>query len=92
MRTIDPDISAALETVFEARRLKHVGDIRAKHHKQLEEQITTQIQLLSDDIEEVIPKSHPAHLLVLLLAVESKITKAFKEPEFKSDLEFPNGW
>jgi hypothetical protein len=94
MRTIDPDIAAALRTVFEARRGKHVGNIRAKHRKQLEEQIRTQIELLSDEVAEVIPKDHPAFPLILLLAVEGKVSKHFEEPEFKSVLGegIPNGW
>lgn len=93
MKTIDPDIAAAVRIVFEARRAKHVGRIRAKHARQLEEKLTTQIELLSDEIEEVIPKSHPAFPLILLLAVEGKVAKAFEEPEYVSALEeFPDGW
>ena len=94
MRAIDPDIAAALHTVFEARRGKHVGNIRAKHRLQLEEQITTQIELPSDEVAEVIPKDHPAFQLILLLAVKSKMSKHFEEPEFKSFLDesFPQGW
>ena len=92
MQTIDPDILAAVRTVFDALRAKHVGRIRAKHRRQAEEKLTTQIELLSDEIEEVIPKNHPAFQLILVLAVEGKLEKMFEEPEFKSELEFPNGW
>jgi len=92
MKTLDPDIAAAVRTIFEARQAHHRGKIKAKHRRQLEEKLTTQIELLSDEIEEVIPKSHPAFPLILVLAVEGKISKAFEEPEPPSDLEFPNGW
>lgn len=94
MRTIDPDILAAVRTVFEARRAKHVGRIREKHRKQAEERLTTQIELLADEIEEVIPKNHPAFQLILVLAVEGKLSKMFEEPEFRSSLDegFPQGW
>jgi hypothetical protein len=93
MRTIDPDILAACNAVFEGRRGKHVGNIRAKHRRQLEEQITTQIELLSDEVAEVIPKDHPAFPLILLLAVKSKVSKHFEEAEEPGlDESFPQGW
>jgi hypothetical protein len=93
MRTIDPDIAAAVRTVFEARRGKHVGNIRAKHRKQAEERLATQIELLSDEIEEVIPKDHPAFPLILLLAVKSKMSKHCEQPEEPGlDEGFPQGW
>jgi len=93
MKTIDPDIAAAVRTVFEHRRAKHVGRIREKHRQQAEDKMTTQIELLADEVAEVIPPSHPAFQLILLLVVEGKLAKAFEEPEYVSALEeFPNGW
>jgi len=94
MKTIDPDILAAVRTVFEARRAKHVGRIREKHRQQAEDKLTTQIELLADEVAEVIPPSHPAFQLILLLAVEGKLAKMFEEPEFRSFLDegFPQGW
>lgn len=92
MRTVDPAITAALQTIFEARRNTHVGKVREKQRKQLEEKITTQVELLCDEIEEVIPRNHPAFQLVLILAVTEKLKKFQVEPEYKSCLEFPENW
>jgi hypothetical protein len=91
MRGIDPDIAAAVKMVFEARRSHHVGRIREKQAKQLEAEIATQIELLSDEVEEVIPKNHPSFQLVLMLAVAEKLKRLMVEPEYKSCLEFPEG-
>ena len=57
--------------------------IRAKHDKQLDEQFETQLELLIDEVERAIPRSHPDFMKVLLLAVMSKVAKQQVEPEFK---------
>ncbi len=90
MKTIDPDIASALKKVFEVRRLHHVGNIRAKHQQQALDKLETKIQLIADEVEDVIPKDHPAFEMVLALTVIEKLTK---EPELKSELDhFPPGW
>lgn len=94
MQTIDPDIAAALQTVFEARRLHHVGKIKAKHQQQALDKLETKIQLIADELEEVLPKDHPAFEMVLVLTVMEKLRKTHQEPEYKSCLDesFPQGW
>jgi hypothetical protein len=90
MKTIDPDIAAALKKVFEVRRLHHVGKIRQKQQQQALDKLETKIQLIADEVEEVLPTNHPAFEMVLALTVMEKLTK---EPEFKSELDhFPPGW
>jgi hypothetical protein len=94
MNNVDPDVLAALRTIFEARRNSHLGKVHAKHSKQAEAQFETQIELLVDEVEKVCDPKHPAFLLVLMLAVMEKVNKATAEPEFRSFLGegIPNNW
>lgn len=92
MRTIDPDIRKAVELVFLARRAKHARSIRVKHELQARDRLETKLQLIADEVEEVLPKDHPAFEMVLALTVMEKLTKHNQEPEYVSCLEFPEGW
>jgi hypothetical protein len=86
MKEIDPDIAAAVRAVFETRRAEHVGKIRDKHTKQLEDELETKIQLLWDEVSQVLDPKHPLFPAVLLLTVVRKITKQPAEPEYRSCL------
>lgn len=83
-KDIDPDVVQAARKVFDTHR---VNNIRAKHHRQEQQKIETQVQLLVDEVSQVIPLTHPAFLAVLMLAASKKFDK--QEPEYKSALEFP---
>ncbi len=48
--------------------------------------------MLSEEIERVIPRTHPLFESVLLLTLLRRVERSQQEPEFKSDLEFPNHW
>ena len=94
MNNIDPDILYALKTVAADGESQRVVKVKAKHEKQVEQQFETQMELLSDEVERVVPRNHPLFDLVLILAVTRKIERRQQEPEFHSFLEdsFPQGW
>lgn len=92
MKNVDPDIIAALKTVAADGDSQRVLGVKARHQKQNQQRFETEMQLLSDEVERVVPRTHPLFELVLILAVTRKIERTHKEPEFRSALEFPNGW
>jgi cob(I)alamin adenosyltransferase len=94
MNKIDPDILHALKSLAVNEESKRAARITKKHIKQLDEQFQTQMELLTDEVERVIPKKHPMFYTVLLLAVARKIERSQQEPEFQSfvDEGFPAGW
>lgn len=92
MKHVDPDIIAALKTIAADEDSQRVLGVKARHAKQAAQQFETQMSLLSDEVERVVPRTHPLFELVLVLAVARKIQRTQQEPEFRSPLEFPNGW
>lgn len=92
MNKVDPDILAALETVAADADSQRLLKAKARHEKHSQQIFETQMELLSDEVERVVPRSHPLFELVLILAVARKLERKHKEPEFHSALEFPNGW
>ncbi len=89
---VDPDILAALKTVAAEGESQRVLNIKARHLNRVERHFETEMQLLSDEVERVVPRTHPLFDLVLILAVARKIERKQQEPEFHSVLEFPHGW
>jgi hypothetical protein len=89
---IDPDVIAAMKTLAVNGDRKRAQSIRARQRKQPDTMLETHIELLIDEVERVIPRTHPDFMNVLLLAVLKKITRT--EPEFKSYLEegLPQGY
>jgi hypothetical protein len=85
MKNIDPDVKAALLTLSVNGDRKRAQSIRARQRKQLDATFETHLELLIDEVERVIPRTHPDFMNVLLLAVVKKATR--HEPEFKSYLE-----
>ena len=94
MNNVDPDVLAAVQTVFEARRNSHAGKVKEKHRRQDAARFETQIELLFDEVQKVMDPKHPAFLLVLALTVMEKLQRQTAEPEFTSFLDegMPNGW
>ena len=90
---IDPDILYALKTLAndDSDRLVKVQAMQAKR---VQQQFETQMQLLVDEVERVVPRTHPLFDLVLTIAVARKVERKQQEPEFQSDLEagWPAGW
>lgn len=69
--------------------------IRKKHEEQLIERMTTHIELLSDELEQIVPRDSPLFMVLLSMAIMKKMEAGTeREPEFQSDLEagWPNGW
>ena len=83
-KDIDPVVVQAARKVFDTHR---ANNLRAKHQRQEQQKIETQVQLLVDEVSQVIPLTHPSFLAVLMLAASKKFDK--QEPEYKSALEFP---
>jgi len=94
MNNVDQDILFALRSVAADADTPRVLQARKRHAKHAEQQFATQMTLLSDEVERVVPRTHPLFDLVLVLAVARKIerTQIQQEPEPDSALEFPNGW
>jgi hypothetical protein len=90
MKHVDPDIIAALRSIAADEESQRVLAARKRHDEHTRRRIETEMSLLSDEVEAVIPKEHPLFDTVLLLTVLRKVTKT--EPEPQSALEFPNGW
>ena len=88
----DPDILAALKTVAADGDSQRVLQAHKRHDEATQRRFETQLELLSDEVEKVVPRTHPLFELVLVLAVTRKIERKQQEPEFHSALEFPNGW
>lgn len=89
---IDPDIAAALKAIAADVERLRVAKVRARHAKQAEQRFETEMELLTDEVERVIPKDNPLFPIVLLLAVARKIERTQVEPKFKPFADFPNGW
>ena len=89
---VDPDIVFALKTVAADGDSQRVLNAKARHEKHTEQHFETQMELLSDEVERVVPRSHPLFELVLILAVTRKMERKQQDPEFHSALEFPNDW
>ena len=92
MNRVDPDILAALESVAADADSPRIRSLKARHDKRSQQAFNTQMELLSDEVERVVPRSHPLFEVVLVLTVARKLERTQKEPEFRSALEFPNGW
>ena len=91
MNHVDPDILFALKTVA-SDDSQRILNVKARHQKQAAQRFNTQMELLADEVERVVPRTHPLFDLVLILAVARKVERTQQEPEFRSALEFPNGW
>lgn len=92
MKPIDKDIIAALKSVAGDGESQRVLQARKRHDEHTQRRFETEMELLSEEVETVVPRSHPLFNLVLLLAVTRKIERTQQEPEVRSALEFPNNW
>ena len=94
MNNVDPDILAALKTVAAEGESQRVLNIKARHLNRVERHFETQMELLTDEVARVVPRTHPLFDLVLILAVTRKIERKQQTPEFRSFLDegFPRGW
>jgi hypothetical protein len=94
MNNLDPDLLFVLKTLAANGELERVAKVKAKHEKQLEERVYTQVELLADEVERVVPRDHPLFMPVLLGTALRKVLAAQQEPEFRSFLDegFPQGW
>jgi hypothetical protein len=92
MNNVDPDILAALKTVAGDSDSHRLLQVHKRHDEAAQRRFETQMELLSEEVERVIPRNHPLFELVLILAVTRKVERTQQEPEFHSALEFPNGW
>ena len=92
MRHVDPDILAALKSVAADEDSQRVMRAHKLHDAATQRRFETEMELLSDEVEKLVPRSHPLFELVLILAVARKMEHKQQEPEFHSALEFPHGW
>jgi hypothetical protein len=89
---LDSDLLSVLKNIAGRGEIQRVAKVHAKHQRQLEERINTQVELLSDEVERVIPRNNPLFMQVLFCTVLHKLARNIQEqpePEFRSYLEFP---
>jgi hypothetical protein len=92
MNRVDPDIVASLKSIAAVGEAARQVQVRKRHDAATKRRFETQMELLSDEVEQVVFRNHPLFQSVLLLTVIKKMTKVQDEPKFESELEFPNGW
>jgi hypothetical protein len=92
MNNHDPDILAALKSIAVGAQSTRLAHVRKRHDAATARRFETQMELLSDEVEELVPRNHPLFESVLVLTVLRKMQHTHREPEFESELEFPNGW
>lgn len=100
MNNVDPDIIGALKTLAADGESARVLQAHKRQDEATQRRFETQMELLSEEVERVVPRSHPFFDVVLILAVARKIERAEalaearKHPEFIPDFEkgFPQGW
>ena len=94
MNRVDSDILFALKTVASDGDAQRLLKMKERHSHQDQKRFETQVELLADEVERVVPRSHPLFDLVLILAVARKVERSQQEPEFIPDFDrgFPAGW
>jgi hypothetical protein len=100
MKSVDPDILAALKSIAADADTPRVLAARKRHHEHTLQRFQTEMQLLSDEVERVVPRTHPLFDLVLVLAVARKIERTQTQQEAQQEAEFipdfgkgfPQGW
>jgi hypothetical protein len=92
MKQIDSDVLFALKSVAADADSVRVSAARKRHDEHTRLRFETEMELLSEEVETLVPRTHPLFELVLILAVTRKLERSQKEPEYHSALEFPNNW
>src|SRR5271166_2619239 len=81
MNTLDPDIVAALRSIAADGESHRVSQARKRHDEATQRRFETQMELLSDEVEQLIPRTHPLFESVLLLTVIRKIGHTDPRPQ-----------
>lgn len=89
---IDPDIHYALQRIDAGLQAKRAERINQKHERDSIARVETLFELLADEVAVYVPRTHPAFHVVLCMTVIRKMQRQQQEPEFRSELEFPNNW
>lgn len=95
MNRVDPDIVASLKSLAAVGEAARLMQVRKRHDAATKRRFETQMELLSDEVERVVPRNHPLFESVLFLTVLRKIQHTQQEPEIVIDFDefpFPNGW
>lgn len=87
MNNIDTDVIAALKTLAADGDSQRVLQAHKRHDEHTQRRFETEMELLSEEVERVVPRSHPLFDFVLILAVTRKIERTQQEPEFHSFLD-----
>lgn len=101
---IDPDILASIKrhdlTGEHQQEVQRLLGVKRRREDQLVNRIETQLELLADELEQVMPRTHPKFQAVLMGAFIRRVTRAKRlaeaqrEAEFDAYLDggFPQGW
>jgi hypothetical protein len=87
MNNLDPDILSVLRTIGASGESRRVAKVTAKHERQAVDRLETQLELLAEEVEAVIPRTHPLFNIVLIGAALQKVLRTTAEPEFRSYLD-----
>jgi len=84
---LDPDVLAVITAMDKKPERQRQKAARAKHQRQSVNTLETQLELLVDEVQRVIPRTHPDFEMVVITAMLRKFARQHEEPEYKSCLE-----
>jgi hypothetical protein len=102
MSNVDPDVLAVLKALDLSGERKRFAKVKLKQKRRdvhkFADRLETMGELLIDEVEKVLPQSHPLFMRVWFNALLNKLQWAHdqmqqQEPEYKSALDhFPPSW
>jgi hypothetical protein len=92
MRNIDPDIAEVLRMLQAGREAKRVGKVRAKNLETARDKIETMIELVGEELEAHIPRTHPMFLPALTAIVIHKVERQCRPEEPVETSPLAEGW
>jgi serine phosphatase RsbU (regulator of sigma subunit) len=84
--SVDKDVLAVLKTMAAPVEEARLAKLKAKHNRLTQRQVETQLELLADVVEQVIPRTHPLFNAVLLETAILKVSQEHEQPEDESFL------
>ncbi|HEX6822681.1 MAG TPA: hypothetical protein VF123_11535 [Candidatus Sulfotelmatobacter sp.] len=91
MKNLDPDLQHVLQKLGAGLKARCEADrlakVQAKREQQLLDKLETTLELMGDELEAVIPRTHPMFNLILIEAVTHKVISRLQKDEFQSYID-----
>ena len=91
MNNLDPDLQHVLQKLGAGLRVRceaeRLAKVHAKRERQLLDKLETTLELMGDELEAVIPRTHPMFNIILIEAVTHKVINRLQKDEFQSYIE-----